>query len=744
MNTKDTARVLQAVAREHIPEDINLLPGILARIEKGNRSKMKPRTKILTAVVLIVIALAVILVSVPGAATAMKRLFGYIPGVGIVEQGAPIRVLAEPVSATQEGVTVSVNRAYLTAEKTILDTGVSGVPLSAYPKGETVSGCIEQEYLRLPDGTRLDVSAPVPAGVNEATYVLPCIFNTLPGAAPAGWELPLRFVAAPPDLTVLPVIEISPSAPAATEPVKETPEMEIGSTATATSVPSAALVSVEKVIETEDGYILIGSVKPQVPAGSWIQITGPATIRDASGKKVSYSFPNNVQPLDNSSLNQGGFPFALQIKGAGVSFPLSISFSGVVISQVDPQAFAQIPFDTGPNPQPDKVWTLNQDVQLAGNTVRLVSVTANMDGYSFRIDPGPHLSGVSVQLDGYQAAGGGGGNAWGGIFNTSLIYDQLPRGPLAIILSNPLTASAAEFWQGQWQPDTPRIFATVPADSSSPICLNADTFQALKPLPAGLDGKMLVTELNPALQIVLANLDGSQWQVLVPGSSRGALTADGARLAYPTDEGIAIMDLTSGETSVLKGIQGRDLHWSPDGTQIAYVTAGDAYGVFVIGSDGKKPIQLSNLGYETIAGWSPDGRRLYYAIPSSSNDGFLLRAADVATGEASDLFVLKESSRKAPMPAVSPDGNWIAYRGADNASLYLIRIDGTEGHRVIEAPSPTSAITGIAWGPGSGLLGVSMITPETQNGEIILLQPEGCEAYILSTLHGELDGLFIP
>jgi hypothetical protein len=48
-------------------------------------------------------------------------------------------------------------------------------------------------------------------------------------------------------------------------------------------------VSVEKVIETGDGYILIGSVKPQVPEGSWIQVTEAATIRDANGKKVSYS-----------------------------------------------------------------------------------------------------------------------------------------------------------------------------------------------------------------------------------------------------------------------------------------------------------------------------------------------------------------------------------------------------------------------------------------------------------------------
>jgi Tol biopolymer transport system component len=153
---------------------------------------------------------------------------------------------------------------------------------------------------------------------------------------------------------------------------------------------------------------------------------------------------------------------------------------------------------------------------------------------------------------------------------------------------------------------------------------------------------------------------------------------------------------------------------------------------------------LTHLGYESIAGWSPDGKQLYYAIPASTSDGFLLKKVNVTTGEASDMFVLKDSSRKAPMPAVSPDGNWIAYRGADNASLYLIRMDGAAGRKLIEPPSPNYAITGIAWGPGRGLLGVSLMTPEVPDGQVILLQPDGCEAYILPALQGELDGLLIP
>src|SRR5665648_151449 len=147
-------------------------------------------------------------------------------------------------------------------------------------------------------------------------------------------------------------------------------------------------------------------------------------------------------------------------------------------------------------------------------------------------------------------------------------------------------------------------------------------------------------------------MDGSQQQAIATGSSRAALTQDGTRLAYTTDEGIVTLDLKSGKSTLMAGVIGRDLHWSPDGSQIAYVNAVDVNGVFVTDNNGKDPKHLSSLGYESIAGWSPDGSKLYYAIPGSSGDGFLLRSVEVSSGNTQDLFVLENSSRKAPMPAV--------------------------------------------------------------------------------------------
>jgi len=718
------------------------LPPLPAPVQRPGVATRRMRWAVF-ALVLLALAGALMIIGPQRVSAAFRRLFGFVPGVGIVEQSAPIRVLAEPVSLTRDGVTVSVNSAVLTGDQTRLDFGVSGVPLSAYPRDEVVSGCLDHEYLRLPDGTQLEANAPIPPHVNEATFVLPCIFNTLPGTTPTNWELSLRFVPAPPDLTIMPVIELTPSIPVSPLPNQAVPLEEETTQAPTEQTPA---VVIEKMIETEDGYILIGAFRPQTPQGSWAQVTGVPQIQDANGKQVPYTHPQEIElPYDQDLEKNGGFPFAFQFKAADLTFPLTIEFSGVLISEADPQATADLTLDVGLNPQAGQVWTLDREIQLAGYTLKLVSVTALSDGYSFELATGPEISGVSVQIEGHTAVGGGGGGGIGtGTFHTSLSYAQLPIGELKIILSNLTVASDTQIWRGTWQPASPRTDWPSPTPAPYPLCLNADSIANLQPLPAGLHGRALVTELNPDPAIALVNFDGSQRQTLAPNNWRGALSPEGQFLAYEGVEGIVILNLAGGNLNPLPNTSGRDLHWSPDGKQIAYVTAGDMYGIFVasLGDDQRR--QLSNLGYEAIAGWSSDGKLLYYAIPDSSGKGWMLRAVDVATGEGRDLFVLENSSRKAPMPAISPDGNWVAYRGADNGSLYLIRINGADGHVVIEQPSPGYAISGIVWGPDGGLLGVSMVAPEIPQGEIILMQIESCEAYVLPGVVGELNGLLIP
>lgn len=713
------------------------------RVPLGERIRMAFRRPAWVMAIIVLFLLAGILgvIGPQRVLAAFRQILGYIPGVGLVNQTAPIRVLAEPVRLTRDGITVSVNRATLAADRTQIDYGVSGVPLSAYPPGEAVSGCIEREYLRLPNGTKIEVEAPIPAGVDEATFVLPCIFNTLPGAVPTDWELALRFIPAPPDLTVMPVIEVTSTAQEI--PTESLPLPGEGETVTPTAA-QAAIVVVEKVIETGDGYILLGAIRLHLGEDQSIAVTGAAIIHDANGSKVAYTFPQDINEYQILDLDKGDQPFSIQIKATGVAFPLTIEVPGKIITPADPDATAELTFDAGPNPQPGQEWTLNQQIELAGRTLTLVSITADSrNGYSFRFETSGDIASLSVQIDGYTPLGGGGGGDYQGMINQSLAFAELPTGNLKIVFSRLMLASETQFWQGQWSPESVRSDWPTATPAAFPVCLNAEAFSQVQPLPAGLDGRALLTEMNPELNLVVASLDGSQRQVLAAGSSRGAFSPDGQKVAYPGNNGIVILDLSTNTTTELGGPAGYDLSWSPDGAQIAYVTAGDAYGVFIAPvADGSTPKQISNLGYETLAGWSPDGSRLYYAIPGATGDGFLLRSVEVQTGATLDLFVLEDSSRKAPMPAVSPDGAWIAYRASDNSSLYLKAMNGSPARLLLD--NPASAINGPAWDKGSHLLGVSLITPEAQDGVVILLQPDNCEVYRLPGLHGELDGITIP
>ena len=55
MNTQDTSRILNAVARDYVPEEINLLPRILSSLEKKNDARLKSRRSSLALIVLVTV-----------------------------------------------------------------------------------------------------------------------------------------------------------------------------------------------------------------------------------------------------------------------------------------------------------------------------------------------------------------------------------------------------------------------------------------------------------------------------------------------------------------------------------------------------------------------------------------------------------------------------------------------------------------------------------------------------------------
>ena len=128
--------ILDAAARPHVPDDIILFPRIAAKLERKTFMQTL-RARPALAILIVMIALSLL----SGVVYAIGRSLGYIPGVGIVEQGTPIRVLAEPVSVERDGITLTITEAVLSADKTVVVYTIENVPWDAISHQEDVPGC---------------------------------------------------------------------------------------------------------------------------------------------------------------------------------------------------------------------------------------------------------------------------------------------------------------------------------------------------------------------------------------------------------------------------------------------------------------------------------------------------------------------------------------------------------------------------------------------------------------------------
>ena len=102
MNDKRMKDALENIARRGVPENINLMPSIATQLKRKS-----PMTILRTRPVVAMLIALLILLTLSGVAYAIGRSLGYIPGIGIVDQSTPIRTLAEPVSLTRDGITIT-------------------------------------------------------------------------------------------------------------------------------------------------------------------------------------------------------------------------------------------------------------------------------------------------------------------------------------------------------------------------------------------------------------------------------------------------------------------------------------------------------------------------------------------------------------------------------------------------------------------------------------------------------------
>ncbi len=149
-------------------------------------------------------------------------------------------------------------------------------------------------------------------------------------------------------------------------------------------------------------------------------------------------------------------------------------------------------------------------------------------------------------------------------------------------------------------------------------------------------------------------------------------------------------DRVEGETIGKVGFGNFYPAFSPDGKSIAYVSNKDAdyfslSSIYLYDVE-KKTEKLLKSGVRSNLSWSPDGKRLYYAKTSRSNDHWSdlldLYVYDVERDNETRLT----HGLRANSPAVSPDGKSIAFvAGSDGTlNLFVMNIDGTNVRKLTQ------------------------------------------------------------
>lgn len=697
---------LENIARRGIPENTNLMPRIAAQLERKS-----PMTTLRSRPFVAILIAIFILLTLSGVAYAIGRSLGYIPGVGIVDQSTPIRILAEPVTQTRDGITITVSGVVLSSSKTVVLYKVENIPQEKLSQDMAFPGCgskpEEHTFLKTVEdpmprdlgyemngwGTGYEVRhifAALPAEINDAVLVIPCIERSLSGTLPENWELPLHFIPAPPEMSVAPVIEVTPSQ----EPVEGSP------------------LKLEKIAETEKGYILVGTFDSTgLPQGAQaVDFSTFPIFTDANGQEVIYDFANFQldQPAEFPSI--GTFPWAFEIIGKDHAYPLTMTVSAVAAQYSG--SSASFEFDAGSNPQEGQVWDLNQDVELVGFPVRVVKATRTVEGYVFNFESSAFFHGVSLTMGEGSLPGGTGMDDPNHFKAVVRFNGAIPSGKMEVLITNPVMAISGN-WNIQWQPETSSTESVSTPTTADQTCLTRDSWQAAldnyQPVPPELNGRLLVYGalsddwLNyDNYGSFMSRLDRSDKQIISQGVFP-SLSPDGKFVAFAWSEGLNIAEIASGAQFHIPNTTSDDNFpvWSPNGAKIAFISGTDL-NLYIINPNGSERTRVADLnGDEQLIDWTNDGTGLFYGV--SVEGGISLRKIDLASGAVAELFTIPQH-RTYEDVAISPDGTRIAYHARENLqdAIYISNLDGSE--RRLFAQMGTWIVGAPFWSPDGNWL----------------------------------------
>jgi Tol biopolymer transport system component len=146
------------------------------------------------------------------------------------------------------------------------------------------------------------------------------------------------------------------------------------------------------------------------------------------------------------------------------------------------------------------------------------------------------------------------------------------------------------------------------------------------------------------------------------------------------DEGGGTAFKTGVMNQILEGA-GSMPSWSPDGTEIVYVTKGSnlTQDLWVIPADGGEPAELlSQAGNDVNPRWNPDAakRQIVFLNIDTGSNTYTIYTLDLAGGEPQQVY---QSDKEISYPSFSSDGSYVVFVGLGTVQkLYKVPVEGGE------------------------------------------------------------------
>jgi len=229
---------------------------------------------------------------------------------------------------------------------------------------------------------------------------------------------------------------------------------------------------------------------------------------------------------------------------------------------------------------------------------------------------------------------------------------------------------------------------------------------------------LVVVALLLTLLVALSLVAGSHRPAPPFGPARAGLIAfdlDGD-IYVANPDGTGRRQLTSGPD------YDNQATFSPDGTLLAYesrLANGDGQGMVVMAPDGRgRVVVAEGLGNIGNPVWAPDSRRLAFSA-RLGGDQYQLFTAGLDHPSA---IPLGPPGLHGQDPVWSPNGTEIAFKRiapcclAPANTLWLIGVDGSNGHQLSELGGCCNALWNTAWSPDGRRLAFLAQKPGDKNG----------------------------